>query len=111
MASSSAILTGPCAWASANCVNRTPTTRNVLTPCRRILFNRVCNFLALKGRLRFREFVAFTGKPHIKCGKQNDAHHQVGDQSSYDDDGEGPLRIGADGVRKSCRQKSEGGYQ
>src|SRR5271155_2324723 len=44
------------------------------------------------------EFVAFTREPNIERRQNKDAHCQVDDQASDDDDREGSLRIGADGM-------------
>jgi hypothetical protein len=44
------------------------------------------------------EFVSLAREPNIERRQNKDAHCQVDDQASDNDDREGPLRIGADGV-------------
>jgi len=55
--------------------------------------------LAFKGLLRSGELIPLPCHPHIQSGKQDDTHHQVGNQTADDHDGKGPLRVGADIVR------------
>ena len=55
-------------------------------------------------RFRFRENVVIAGHPHIQRGKQENAHDQIGDETSHNHDGKRPLRIRADSVRHCRRQ-------
>src|SRR5271165_1202139 len=89
MASSSVILVGPEPWldaelASANARVTVATTRAPIFPKNTGLF---------KGGLRFRKLIAISCDPDIKCGEQNDAQQQIGNQSTHDHDCERPLRI------------------
>ena len=51
------------------------------------------------------------GHPDVERGQQEDADDQVGQQAADDDDGEGPLRVGADGVRERGGQQAQRGHQ
>ena len=56
--------------------------------------------LNLLVHFHLRQHIALAGHPHIQRRKQEDAHQQVGDQTAYYHDSEGPLRVGADIVRQ-----------
>ena len=45
-----------------------------------------------------RQYIIFAGYPYIERRQQEDADHQVGDQATDNHNGEGALRVGADGV-------------
>jgi hypothetical protein len=53
-------------------------------------------------RTRLGQHVVRTCDPDIKRGKQEDAHNEIGNQASDNDDGKGALRVGADAVRERC---------
>ena len=59
-------------------------------------------YLILEFTFRNWQDVIFSGNPHVQRGQQEDAQDQGGHESADDDDGEGPLRIGADVVRNAA---------
>jgi len=67
--------------------------------------------LDFKGALGFREFIVFAREPHVQGGEQENADDEVGEETTNNNNCEGPLGIGADGVRKSGGQQSEGGNE
>src|SRR5579883_675219 len=61
--------------------------------------------------LQRRQVIAGPCPPDVQGGQEERAHHQVHDQSTNDDDGEGPLRIRSDRMRNRRGQQSERGHQ
>src|SRR5580658_4824798 len=49
--------------------------------------------------------------PDIERRQQKDAHDQISNESTDDDNREGPLRIRADSVRHGCRQQTKSSHQ
>ena len=61
-------------------------------------------YLVLEFTFRNWQDVVLTRKPHIQCGQQEDTHDQIRDQAADDDDGEGTLRVRANGVRQEPQE-------
>src|ERR1035437_4794102 len=94
MASSSVILAGPVHGIEASTAQTDQAPR-----------------LVFKGSLRFRQHILIPRDPDIERRQKYDAHHQGGSQPAHDDNGERPLRIRSDGVRKRRGQQSDSGHE
>src|SRR5579862_6290305 len=99
MASSSVILTGPlAAWPNAgDAVRMQQTTAQAVRPAQIFQKSRVGR-LDFKVCLRFRQRVAVSSYPHVHGRQQENAHQQSAQETSYNDNCEGTLRVGPDRV-------------